>query len=75
MTDERAEMQQARAHGLRVRNETREARAIRRAVAEEIAVAIEGQVGNGEWAGDYYRKAAQIAREIGSRQIGAEETS
>lgn len=36
-------------------------------IAEEIAQAIEAQAGNGEWAGDYYRKAAQIAREIGAK--------
>jgi hypothetical protein len=36
-------------------------------IAEEIAQAIEAQAGNGEWAGDYYAKSAQIAREIGAR--------
>lgn len=41
--------------------------AIRQQAAEEIAVAIEAQVGDGEWAGDYYRKAAQTAREIGAK--------
>jgi hypothetical protein len=40
--------------------------AIRQQVAEEIARGIEAQVGDGEWAGDYYRKAAQAARAIGA---------
>lgn len=41
MTDDRAEMQEARTHGLKARHETREARAVRKAVAEEIAKALE----------------------------------
>lgn len=42
----------------------------RKQAGEEIAQAIKAQVGDGEWAGDYYRKAAQIAREIASQPAG-----
>lgn len=85
MTDERAQMQANRAAGLRARHETREARAVRRQVAEEIAARLDWIVTNITGALDTvkgtpqlevvsaglraYEHSAQIAR-----QIGAEET-
>lgn len=70
MTDDRSEMQEARNHGLKARHETREARAVRKAVAEEIAQAIQAARIERHWnfvaiaaAGE----CAAIAREIGSR--------
>lgn len=67
---------EARDAGLKQRHETREARAIRRQVAEEIAEAIEGA----DWethtaVGSLHKhprtalaEAARIAREIGSKE-------
>jgi hypothetical protein len=56
-------------------DETREARAIRRQVAEEIAQAIEAQLRREPQAdalrrspADYLRSAAELAREIGSKE-------
>lgn len=46
----------------------------RKEAGEEIALAIEAQVGDGEWAGDYYRKAAGIARNLVSQPSGATST-
>jgi hypothetical protein len=64
--------------GLRARHETREARAVRKAVAEEIALAIEAfqkesaaaplavqlAMGSGH---NYLMRAIELAREIGSK--------
>jgi hypothetical protein len=72
--DEYREPQQAaRKAGLEVRNETRQERAIRRAVAEEIAVAIEACVSNikgplFEGANAAFIGSAALAREIGSTE-------
>lgn len=46
----------------------------RKEAGEEIALAIEAQVGGGEWAGDYYRKTAGIARNLASQPSGATST-
>lgn len=70
--------QQAREVGLAKRHETRQERAIRRQVAEEIALAIEAfmdesakapmavqlAIGSGH---NYLLRAVEITREIGSR--------
>jgi len=45
MPEDRSEMEAARLAGLTKRHETREARAVRKAVAEEIAVALEAYLG------------------------------
>lgn len=50
--------------------ETREARAIRKQVAEEIAVAIEGMNINSGRERQVALGAATIAREIGSKEAG-----
>lgn len=47
MSDYREVHEQAREHGLKARHETRVERAIRRQVAEEIAVALEARAA--EW--------------------------
>lgn len=84
---DREEMQRNRDLGLVKRHETREARAIRRAVAEEIAVAIVA-IGRDETPGRLhatslaeqnladarfagYKRAAEIAHEIGSNEEGS----
>jgi len=62
--------------GLRARHETREARAVRKAVAEEIALALADHPGPDPspaspawWAGyiEAQQDMVRIAREIGSR--------
>lgn len=67
----REAQQQAREHGLRARQETREARAIRRQVAEEIAHAIQAHRltfnPNSTVATELY-VAEEIARGIGAQQ-------
>lgn len=75
MTDDRTEMAEARTAGLRARHETREARAVRRRVAEQIAVAIETFLEdphppNGEC------ETCALTHQLASvaRRIGAEET-
>ena len=67
--DEYREPQQAaRAKGLEARHETRQERAIRRQVAEEIALAIEGMPWAASiWHSDHYEMCAAKAREIGSK--------
>lgn len=78
MTDDRSAFTEARDAGLAKRHETREARAIRRQVAEEIAQALEQvpmppvdtQTLFARGVEVALIKAARIAREI-----GAEETS
>jgi len=72
MTDDREPFEQARAAGLRARHETREARAIRKQVAEEIAQAIEVEE---SWKPDcscpechIAARHARIAREIGTKE-------
>lgn len=62
--------QEARAHGLKARHETREARAVRKAVAEEIARAIELRQSQFHREGPVYTEleyCVETAREIGSR--------
>ena len=70
MTD-REEMQANRAAGLAKRHETRQERAIRREVAEEIAQAIEVEEGFKPDCTcsecDIAGRHARIAREIGSK--------
>lgn len=75
--DGREEMQAARDAGLKQRHETREARAIRRQVAEEIAAEIIDRPGPDPspaspawWAGYEEARAdmAKVAREIGSKE-------
>ena len=84
MTDDRSAFTEAREVGLQRRHETREARAIRRAVAEEIATAIvtkgrdetprrlHAAMRAGQDLDDArvaaYRDAADVAREIGSKE-------
>jgi hypothetical protein len=68
----RAEQQERRNHGLKARHETREARAVRREVANEIAAAIEAKASDTSYSEpeavtEHLLVAAQIAREIGSR--------
>jgi hypothetical protein len=46
MPEDRAEMQERRTHGLKARHETREARAVRKATAEEIATRL-GAIADG----------------------------
>lgn len=67
---DRDAFREAREHGLKARHETREARAVRKAVGEEIAQAIQAARIERHWnfvaiaaAGE----CAAIAREIGSR--------
>jgi hypothetical protein len=70
MSDDREVFKVRRDAGLAKRHETREARAIRRQVAEEIAQAIEAVEGY-EWAlagQNAGVDAARIAREIGSKE-------
>lgn len=74
MSDDRSEMEAARLAGLQRRHETREARAVRKAVAEEIALAIEEarrEYPSFAWNSPEFWQAmdrcAVIAREIGSR--------
>jgi hypothetical protein len=61
---DRDAFREARDAGLRARHETREARAVRKAVAEEIAVACEHDATFDTFARYHF---ARIAREIGSR--------
>jgi hypothetical protein len=69
----RAPLETARQLGLEVRNAVRRERAIRRAVAEEIALKLDGLAAdphgtNGEQASWAFSMAAGIAREIGTRE-------
>lgn len=74
--DGRAEFAANRAAGLRVRNETRQERAIRRQVAEEIAAAIQAYPGpewnmHQTWWNGYHdakQDCQRIAREIGAKE-------
>jgi hypothetical protein len=71
MTDDREVFKVRRDAGLRARHETREARAIRRQVAEEIAQALEGVTDRQDglrWLSEAMCDAAKIAREIGSKE-------
>jgi hypothetical protein len=71
MSDDREVFRVRRQAGLAKRHETREARAIRRQVAEEIAQAIEARSKDGSWniGGQVcLQVAADIAREIGSKE-------
>lgn len=73
---DRAQMQANRTAGLRARHETREARAVRRQVAEEIADAIEAMrrkpvtisEAMRRSPADYLASAAEIARQIGAEE-------
>ena len=68
--NDRAELETSRAYGLRKRHETRLRRAIRREVAEEIALALlemADQIGDGEQRELFY-DLAKLAREIGSKE-------
>lgn len=70
MPEDRSEMEAARLAGLQRRHETREARAVRKAVAEEIAQALEAEriVRHCTPEGmACFGIAASLAREIGSR--------
>lgn len=75
MTDDRSAFTEARDAGLAKRQETREARAIRRQVAEEIAQALEEMQplwsANTASMGDGIdqKRAAGIAREIGAHPL------
>jgi hypothetical protein len=73
MTDDRQEFAANRDAGLRARHETREARAIRRQVAEEISAAItahrDADVSTRE-----FRFGLSVAAKI-ARDIGTQETS
>jgi hypothetical protein len=62
--------EERREHGLKARHETREARAVRKQVAEEIASAIEVRQHAAGRAVAYeaLALAAKIAREIGARE-------
>ena len=69
MAEDRSEMEAARLAGLAKRHETREARAVRREVANEIAVAI---LARAHSYGDSRQRDViydmeRLAREIGSR--------
>jgi hypothetical protein len=66
---DRDAFREARDHGLKARHETREARAVRRAVAEEIAQAIEAtrDPNFNTVITLFVDRLAAIAREIGSR--------
>jgi len=80
---DRDAFREARDHGLKARHETREARAVRKAVAEEIAARLDRIVTNVTGAVEAikddadarlasaslraYEHSASIAREIGSR--------
>jgi hypothetical protein len=66
---DRDAFREAREAGLRARHETREARAVRKAVAEEIAVMLEERSGihSTGLVRMALRDAAAEAREIGSR--------
>jgi hypothetical protein len=77
MTDDREVFRVRREAGLRARHETRERRAIRREVAEEIAAALLDHPGpdpspaSPAWWDGYVeaqRDMARIAREIGSKE-------
>ena len=73
MTDDRQEFAANRDAGLRARHETREARAVRKQVAEEIAVAIEAKASDTSYSEpeevtEHLLAAAQTAREIGSKE-------
>jgi hypothetical protein len=66
---DRDAFREAREHGLKARHETREARAVRKQVAEEIALAFlnfmtNDILGRADISVD---RAVAIAREIGSR--------
>lgn len=75
--DFREPQQAARRAGLKARHETREARAIRRQVAEEIALAIENLLEDPHAPGedcencDLLRLASAAARRIGSKEASA----
>jgi hypothetical protein len=71
MTDDREVFRVRRDAGLAKRHEIREARAIRRQVAEEIAQALEGVTDRQDslrWLSEAMRDAARIAREIGTKE-------
>ena len=70
---DREQFQEARTAGLAKRHETRQERAIRREVAEEIAAKLDGLAAdphgtNGEQACWVFSMAAGIAREIGAKE-------
>jgi hypothetical protein len=74
---DRAEMDAARTAGLRARHETREARAVRRQVAEEIALAIEARRDSAKSLTEVMAMSIHAALTTAAdvaRQIGAEET-
>ena len=72
---DREQFEAARAAGLKARHETRVERAIRRQVAEEIAVALEAEAvaedatadPEASW-GHALRWAARTSREIGAKE-------
>lgn len=67
---DRDAFREARDHGLKARHETREARAVRKAVAEEIALALEEMAAysrNTIARMNVLCEASAVAREIGSR--------
>jgi hypothetical protein len=64
----REDQESRRQFGKAKQHEKRLERAVRKRVAEEIALAIEGAVLDLEqWSGEFYVDAARIIREIGSR--------
>ncbi len=64
----RAEQQTRRQFGKAKQHEKRLERAVRKAVAEEIALAIEGHdLADSIWHGQHIRECATLAREMGSR--------
>jgi len=70
VVSDRDAFRENRAAGLRARHETREARAIRKQVAEEIAQAIEAnqdEIGDGEQR-EIFADMATLAREIGAQE-------
>ena len=75
MSEDRSEMEAARSAGLQRRHETREARAVRKAVAEEIASEFEKLAKGVLNPENRYNEGfihacgslARLAREIGSR--------
>jgi len=71
MADDREVFKVRREAGLRARHETREARAIRRQVAEEIAQAIEAHAAANE--GREFRLGLGVARRI-AREIGSKDS-
>lgn len=75
-SDDRSEMEAARLAGLAKRHETREARAVRRQVADEITQALEHLTTADVYSDEAkraFRLCAEIAHQFGSvaREIGS----